>query len=516
MSGASRRLWITATVSGFILDLDSSIADYVFSLIDVYREGKERVAKLTASAPRQLDASDSATSNGPTAKPYVSLPTLNILANLTFLSGKIHMYSGFAASTIFRAGSIRSHPHELTDEQLLGYGAELLKLPVLSVWLEYRGAPASQAGREAEPSMLMVKTTIHSSKNTLRPTLLPLFTELISHVESRMRRANRGPSDPPPLASPDLPQSPSISDPAPDVMYGMQISFSLRIDKSKLELTCQPDVNVIAGIHWDSGGFVVTVSPWASQVTFAGSVDGLTLALKHGFLSEDSVRLDARDLAFSVTFAKVDFGPRELVSSASVILDTEFSGVARFSRFQDVLCFKAVWLDRIPVFSGQPTTTPKTPIKPSSLPLSPLAAPKPEFVTAVLVRVRRIKLDVDLGQSISAVTFDLTNAILRTKINEEENVVAIHIAQFSVVGKGNVSGYITVPECVFQTIRRREGSSVEVTGTPKMLELYMTSGTLSAMVESDHQKFLEYRWVGLLIDCYCRADSLAGPNPWKS
>ena len=84
----------------------------------------------------------------------------------------------------------------------------------------------------------------------------------------------------------------------------MQISFSLRIDQSKLELTCQPDVNVVAGVHWDSGGFMVNISPGARKVTFTGAVGGLTIGLKHGFLSEECVKLDARNLAFSADFAK--------------------------------------------------------------------------------------------------------------------------------------------------------------------------------------------------------------------
>jgi hypothetical protein len=131
----------------------------------------------------------------------------------------------------------------------------------------------------------------------------------------------------------------------------MQISFSLRIDQSKLELTCQPDANVIAGVHWESGGFVLNVSPGFKQVAFTGSVGGLSVGLKHGFLSEDCVHLNANNLSFNVTFAESEYGGMQ--KTLSVVMDTEFTGGVRFSRLQDILCFKAVWLDRIPVFASR-------------------------------------------------------------------------------------------------------------------------------------------------------------------
>ena len=131
----------------------------------------------------------------------------------------------------------------------------------------------------------------------------------------------------------------------------MQISFSLRIDQSKLELTCQPDANVIAGAHWDSGGFVVHVLPGFKQVSFTGSVGGLSVGLRHGFLSEDCVHLNANDLSFNVTLAESEYGGTQ--KTLSVVMDTEFTGGVRFSRLQDILCFKAVWLDRIPVFTNR-------------------------------------------------------------------------------------------------------------------------------------------------------------------
>lgn len=498
-SASSRNISITANVSGFILDVDSSIPDDVFSLIDVYRQGQERVIRLADSIPRSTPVS----STSPTAPhigmdpKYAALPTSSVLVSLTFLSGKVRIYSG-SVSTLSRSRKMSTSARDLTDEQFIELGADIFKLPVVSVWGEYRATSAAQkfgGAREVEPSTLMFKSTVHSSQNILRPTLLPFITEFVESVEIRMRKASLRTLKPSAASSTQElaarvahGREESLS----DGVSSLHISFSLRIDQSKLELTCQPDVNVIAGLHWDSGGFMINVSPGARNVTFTGCVGGLTVGLKHGFLSEECVRLDARNLAFSLQFAKRVSNDGEPLSSVSVVLDTQFSGGVRFSRLQDVLCFKAVWLDRIPVLTGQQRTRQSPPKTPLALPAS-TPSPKQDVMTVVLVRIREIKLDIDLGQSISAISLHLKDALIRTKMTEELYEVSLSVADVDIHAKGNISGRVTVPNCLFQTIRRKEDKVVEGGGQSKMLELSLTSGPFHAVLESDRQKLLHYQ-----------------------
>jgi hypothetical protein len=267
----------------------------------------------------------------------------------------------------------------------------------------------------------------------------------------------------------------------------MQICFSLRIDRSKLELTCQPDVNVVAGLYWESGGFVVNVSPGAQNFSFSGSVNGLTVGLKHGFLSEDCVNLDARNLGFSVNFTKTESDTGNGVRSISVVLDTELLGGVRFSRLQDVLCFKAVWLDRIPIFKthSPPETT-------NALQPTIDEEAREGIATVILIRIRRIKLHIDLGQSISRIDLELQQAVFRTKLTGDFNEVFIFVGDLSLIASGNLSGRARVPSCVFQTIRRSEGRPSDDSGRSRMLELRLTSGVLTAVLESDRQQLLHY------------------------
>ncbi|KAK0484381.1 hypothetical protein EDD18DRAFT_1361385 [Armillaria luteobubalina] len=501
-STTSRQITLKANVSGFILDLDSSIPDYIFSLVDVYRQGEERVAQLSNASQRPSPASHSRLEAAKESleRRSTSIPTSAFCGSLTFLSGKVRAYSA-TASKLSRAKGFSKVPYNPTDEQVLGLGAEIFRLPVVSVWTEYRATPSSQKLRatteDAEASILVFKSTVHSSQNTLRPTLLPFLTELISHLESRLRESSHRETL---SATSDSLIAPNTTTSDTDSSSSMRISFSLRIDQSRLELTCKPDVNVVAGLHWDSGGFIVNVSPRARNVTFTGSVGGLTVGLRHGFLSEDCVNLDARNLAFSVTFSKLDVDETRSISSVSLVLDTEFLGGVRFSRLQDVLCFKAVWLDRLPMFNGKQSDGIVNTV-PKSNPDTPVTSHRQEYTTIILLQIRQIKLDVDLGQSISTVILDLKDSILRTKLTEVTHELSLSVGDVNVTARGNVAGKANVSNCVFQTIRRIE-NPVDDAAHSRMLELRMTSGPFIVVLESEHQKLLHYRAEPIEIEIF--------------
>jgi hypothetical protein len=493
-----RRIRIGADVDGFILDIDSSIPDYVFSLIDVYRQGKDRMDRLTANMPPRTSIEVDATPQIPKASleaHYSAVPSSNIMGSLTFQSGKVRLYSSSAPNS--RTRSVSLSMHEVTDD-IFDTDADFFNLPVVSVWAEYRATPASQKLAEAQKpsSTLTFKSTIHSSANAFRPTFLPFLTELVDHVEDRMRKASLRDPTPSPKLSKSASQSlvPAVNSTVPDPVSRMQISFSLRIDQSKLELTCHPDANVIAGVHWDSGGFVINVSPGARQVAFTGSVAGLTIGLKHGFLSEDCVRLDARNLAFNVTFSQIEDENNNPIRSISAVLDTEFSGGVRFSRLQDILCFKAVWLDRIPVFSGRSQLSTELRNMDDVLsPSSPVEKPDQGVTTIIMFRFRHVKLDIDFGQSITSLAVDFKNAVLRTKLTDAISEFSLSVEHSSMLAVGNMSGRGNVPDFLFQTKRKPESQDPDWLESNRMLDLTMTSGPLDVVLESDHQMILQYQ-----------------------
>ena len=484
-----RRIRVGASISGFILDLEPSIADHVSSLVDVYRRGKERVDRITVNIPRNNAIQDPRPSlqRLVSGSNEASRTASSFLLSMVFLSGQVRMHSSSS-----RTGSLYDNKGHILPASVI----ESFDLPMLSVWGEYRAMSASRgsgADQDADPSSLVLKSTIHSSENTLRPNLLPFITELVNHIERRMNKAssssssfsNRG------TAPPEL----NISTDSPPVS-SMHITFALRIDQSKLQLTCQPDVNVIAGVYWDSGGFLLNVSRSGRRMSFIGNVGGLTVGLKHGFLSEDCVRLDARNLAFSTTFTGADEGSRIEVNSISIVVDTEVSGGLRFSRFQDVLCFKAVWLDRIPILSATPSSELADLSFKAKAPSTPGAvSTKSDFTTAVLVRFRRIGLNVDLGQSISSVRLDMLDVIFQSNIEKMCAELSVSIGDLNMSATGNISGHARIPDFSFNTMRRKAlmSNSFDLVGEPRMLDMSLKSGNLEMTLESDYQKILHLR-----------------------
>lgn len=505
----SRRVCIGAQVSGFVLDVDSTIPDFISSLLDVYRRGKDRVERLGGAISRPSPSTETEPRVEPahTEAQYGALPTSNILASLTFASGKVRMHSKDSSSQ-HRRGVLSTLVYGRGEDT---NGAEEFNLPEVSVWGEFRATPAvhklADSGRTAEPSTLIFKSTIHSSQNTLRPTLLPFLTEIMTKVEDHMRssswkstQASPAPRTHGLLPTVALTEELPVRSPHADPVTSMKISFSLRIDQSKLHFTCRPDANVIGGLYWDSGGFIINIAPGARRVSFTGTVGGLTVALKHGFLSEDCVKVNARNLNFSMAFAKVQPTQGRVSSSISVVLDTEFSGSIRFSRFQDVLCFKAVWLDRIPVFTGGNSTPTDRPSNPPSAFLTPQpsSSPKEELTTAVLIRLRRVELDVDLGQSISSIKLTLDDALVRTKITEVLHELSLSIEQLTMLASGNLSGHVDLPNFQFQTVRRNSSEYAKEAGG-RMLDLTMTTGVFVVKLDSEYHELIRYRYVSFLL-----------------
>jgi hypothetical protein len=477
-TGTSSRLNVIADVSGFVLDLDSSLPDYVFSAMDVYRHGKiqlERInpSTLSTSAPEVPDQQSTP----------MELPVANICASITFRSGQIRLHS---ASDI---PSPRGRTTSFTrnDFSLSGFGTDIIKLPEVSVWAEYHGASSAiQAAINGENpcAELMFKSTIHSSQNTLFPgSILPFLSEFNSRLETRMHQPSSVSEQHIHVHDSASPSTQPSGPPA-----NLRISVGLQIDRSKLELTCQPDVNVSAAVHWRSGGFFLTVEPATRHIAFSGSVQGLGVSLRHGFLSEACASVEARNLIFSASFIKEDqAGVSRPITS--MIVDTELVGSLRFSRLQDLLCFKAVWLDRIPTFN--PTSS-EQPLPPQPKTKEHPATQLSPFLTAVCVRVRKFNVDVDLGQSISTVTLELRQFVIQTWLTHLVSELEVHVGHTHLDASGNVSGRADVPDFMFKTTRVSEDATSLLPGD-QMLRLELTSGPLTLEMESEHQELLRYR-----------------------
>ncbi|EJD45633.1 hypothetical protein AURDEDRAFT_165486 [Auricularia subglabra TFB-10046 SS5] len=487
-SGATRTLHVSGSVDGFTLDLDPTIAPYVFSLVDVYRQGKERLQRM-APVQEDIAAALPRASSEPTPQHtrLAAIPTSHVRLKLNFASGRVRLHGPGSRA--------ESKPR---DNRYSDPTRDVFNLPELSVWMEYKATAAAKkfgAGSgDDEPSTLVFSAVIHKSNNSLRPTLLPFVTELGRNIEARMkRRDSRHFPSPKPGMLPALDAAPTASSMAspPAAIGSMQIHFSLRIDESALRLTCFPDVSILSGLYWKSGGFMLTVAPGARKIGLTGSIAGVTAELRHEYIKEVFFQAQTQNLAFAVAFSKARHESGEEANSVSIVVDTELTASVDFRRLQDGYCFKAVWLDRLPVFESASTQRREGSI--AGLLSAPASKPVEEvpFSTLILVRSRRLALTVDLAQA-AAMTLDLQSVVIRTHLSQTLADISMSFADLSLKSERLVCGRATLPEFSFQTLRKRRPAAGSASSEDvKMLQLSLLFGRLeiSLLHGGEHKVF---------------------------
>ncbi|KZS98640.1 hypothetical protein SISNIDRAFT_422603, partial [Sistotremastrum niveocremeum HHB9708] len=501
-NAATRNLEIDAAISGFILDIEATIVDYVYSLVAVYHQGKRRLDQLVI-----IDIADDDNFSSPRSAlraEYSSLPTSNVCMVLRFKSGKLRVHAGTQGPPY-----LTSHSASLPvgKRSILGryeYASqdpEVFDLPTVSVWGEFHAVPAARkvSADDLEPSQLAFKTVIHPSNNTLRPNLLQFITQVTQAIDKGLER---DPHASMPETHPGLPLesvSPLRNDASmPSAIGSMHFSFSLQIHQSRLELTCLPDVNVVADLEWDSGGFVVNILPGAN-FSLTGSIGRLTASLRHGYLREKCAEIDARNVSFLVSFARVETESETAPHLLSIIVDTELSAALRFSRLQDILCFRAVWLDRIPIL--EPGSNPSSSgLSPSQHEKQP-ASNRP-FTTFVLVRARHADFNIDMGQPITSMIFSLQSLVARTSLSELQSEVEIGIAQVNLQLERSLSGSAATPDFLFHTVRQRNGRPIWKDGKAQTLEMNVTCGPLDVLLNADGRKILHYHAEPVKVSVY--------------
>lgn len=489
---------VNANVSGFELDLDPDIATFVFSLLDVYRHGVSNLETLADVVQPNLHEVPLGTAGDEKPVPRGSLNTrtTHILTSLEFQSGRVRLHPEpkqraprMRSMSLLSTISNPSHPELSAD----------ILLPVVSLWAEWRATPASSKGgsmSDEPPSSLLFKSTIHSSKNTVTPTILHFVSQLLSRIETRLNKRIDNPTKKAVTNDPE-----SGDGYAPKALQAMSITFTLRIDQSTLDFTCQPDVNVRGGLHWESGGFVATATPGAKSVAFIGSVENLTAYLKHDYLNENCVEASIRDLAFSAALSTSRDESGMGVSRASIVIETDLEATALFARLQDILCFKAVWFDSLSTITsttgspqaGSPTSPATTVTRASTTSARPKA--RRRWTTALLLKIRRLEAQADLGSAISKVTLKMEPVIFRTLFTECLSEICLSFNALDVAANGLFSGSVVVPNCLFRTVRGRDKTYDYTDGKQALLNIVLESGQLRMDISYEDKTVFLYESV---------------------
>jgi protein CSF1 len=484
------RQWhVSAYVDGFVLDLDPEIVDNVFGLIDVYRKGRERIDRLTVIPQTSKSGPEVAAPSVEAS--YLAIRTSNVLITLVFHTGKLHL---------------RGIQPDLCGTQVTPTldaqpdTPNVIDFPTITVWGDYRATPAASKVSSLpgqEPSALIFGSQVYTTTNRIQPSIFLFLTDFAERIEDRLRLPDSEPSlsYPPLLSASEESGRASREFLAPGVFNGIQLSFSLRIDSSRLELECTHDLGVVAALHWESGGFLVTISPSARIARFAGSVTGLEVDLrhlKHQAGTVQTAKADARNLAFSVSYSLTDNIDSVPTHSVSVVVDTEFGAALRFDRLQDILIFKAIYIDRLP------GTVPQSSSK--SRPVSDKSTNNMLGLTTLfLIRARHVKICVDLGHNVAAVFVNLESLVLRSRIAGSVTDLSVFVVHTSVDLEEDrpLGGYLRLPHFSFATASRSDVQLGTKDGIAKMLDVTLGSGDLDIVLQSDKRTLLQYQYVFL-------------------
>ncbi|ORY77194.1 hypothetical protein BCR35DRAFT_353168 [Leucosporidium creatinivorum] len=465
-------VFIHSQVSGLEIDLEPTVVAFAFSLIDVYRLSHERFAKFalqtTATAPSTspLDEPAPSAQSDPTTSPPASRPPTR------------------AQSTVPLQASLCKRPSKPEA------APDTVRLPSLSVWADY------QETTEDDFTRLHVNIVIHASNNTLYPTLIPFISDVASQLKDRALRSPSSTSAPE-LATLKMTSitGPSITAPPTDSLGRLKVGVSLKVDQSRLEISCLPAAEVTARLTWESGGFLLTLSPDTRGIDFAVTVDGVAAGLRHSFSPEDCLLAEAKGIAASVSFKGAkDPSPTNSGVLSAVVNLPDVAAEMNFRHLQDWLCLKAVWLDRMDLGPADTSTSGGKSLVTSTPPSTPTcegpasSASSSRVTTLVHVQVAKFRFLCDLGQAIGRFTFvaDTITSRLRLVPNESKNL-SMGVKKLELVGQGRAGGSVVGEGLLFETRLRNEGKASKASD---LLHVQIGLGKVKASVEYEFHKIL--------------------------
>jgi hypothetical protein len=319
---------INAKMSGAQLDIDGTVPVSVFALLELYELSYKRLARhapepITQAVPGAVPAEKAGVEvTSETESDIASFfDSTTFEATFEVESGVVRMHSRHAGPdpTKAKASSTkaaqaksetskpsRSKPtpqrqkeqyfspgtHTLSSSSSDIYTPEHFIIPKMTMW-----SVKKNAFRSGQANILHLDALIHSSRNTLRPTLLPFLSEISDAIKSRMQKedqpgqhqkdgngnvrvAEAGSLDHMRLATSNIAQE-SVTQPGFSDLRNLCISVSLRIDKSSLQLNCGKIAPVSAGLDWQSGGLMVILQPGSRNLHASLRVDEVGFDVRH-------------------------------------------------------------------------------------------------------------------------------------------------------------------------------------------------------------------------------------------
>ncbi|KAJ3191568.1 hypothetical protein HK101_007595 [Irineochytrium annulatum] len=334
---------VNASIKGFYLDVDANIADYVNSLGAIIRKSRERVI---AVMPVQQDPqARKETPAVPNAVALAFAGTFEFHAGQCKFGG-VHTKSPGISSTStakqLKVPKPHSRQHSGTSSMEIelfieDFTDQIIYLPGISLWIEGKTVLGETNNDIADSfeRKIYLELLVHPSDNTLYPSVIALFADIIS----KLRFGQEGDtSDPEP--------APFAADSFASIRPERHsFSFFLRLSETKICLSCQPTSKVALNFIMQEADTLLTFIPDANKNASdqAWSLDmairHTSGSLRHAFSPEDCFRGELPDLHLGVYFTMKSKGRRLLI----VVDLPRVEGSVNVRHLQDFFLFRRLW-----------------------------------------------------------------------------------------------------------------------------------------------------------------------------
>ncbi|KAI7958115.1 hypothetical protein MJO29_006332 [Puccinia striiformis f. sp. tritici] len=425
--------------SGITIDMSPSILLIIHAFLDVYERDSHLLVNLLESHTQSSDVDASRHERRLTVEPSISLsPTITDPWAI-----RVDFDTGDGGG-----GKIQLHTFDLAQDDAdfveilqranVSLGrinvdvahSDLFFLPGVSAWAVYNPISATT------DAALHVDIVVHSSQNTLNPTLLRFVSQMSAAANQRVfpksHHAAKSTSIKPPIPPAETTDSSLLS---------TNLSFGLRIDRSELTITCLP-TRALAKLQWASGVLFASGRIDKKQFNAACTISKIAAFLRHEHGFDSALKAEAGDMVASLDWRALCPATSQHTHTCSVLLKfSELLTEVDFNHLNICLLFKAIWLDQV---------TPAAQSKPEhDVGKSPqLSEPNPQNDTTILlmaVLADNIKFLIRLSPSVGTIHLGTTPLNLRVRhIPSVSRSLVLDVGETSgvAVGDGLLGGRV--------------------------------------------------------------------------
>lgn len=244
-----------------------------------------------------------------------------------------------------------------------------------------------------------------------------------------------------------------------------------------------PDSPVLAGLAWQSGGFTFQYCPVVKKVNATLAVSGVAFDVRHEWLK------DQECIAGSITNMTGSFIWRkeqpQIPAMMAVTVETDVSAEMKLSRVQDLLCFKAIWIDSLGLTANAAVVnqSEQKSAEETGLQIQKVG-PRTKMTQLMLLRIRKLEIVGDI--TVSRVVCRIEPLTIRVRRTPQEEHFRSELGHLRISGAGIISGTIRNQLLALEAMRYPRSRIAEI---GSMLHLSIRADTLLVDIQHEGQPF---------------------------